>query len=69
MPVTQSDFTIHTLARQLAELIPAMRVLLKPGGRERGPEPPPPEIRAQFRMMTFIVSLIPQRSFPSALQL
>jgi DNA-binding MarR family transcriptional regulator len=50
---TQPGVSTHTLARQLGELLPAMRVLLKPGGRghEPGHEGPPPEIRAQFRMM------------------
>jgi len=49
--LTQSNISASTLAMQLSELLPAMHFLLRPSGRERGHEPPSPEIRGQFRMM------------------
>lgn len=56
MPLStiQSDVSSRTLARQLSDLLPEMRLLLRPGGRERRHEPPPPEIRGRVRMMKIL---------------
>jgi DNA-binding MarR family transcriptional regulator len=44
----------HALATELSDLLPAMFMLLRPGGRDRPHEPPPPEVRGQMRMMKIL---------------
>lgn len=51
---TPLDTQPHALATELSELLPAMFMLLRPGGRDRPHEPPPPEVRGQMRMMKIL---------------
>ena len=48
---TPPDTEPHALATELSDLLPALFMLLRSGGRDRPHEPVPPEVHGQMRMM------------------